>query len=80
MKARLDISVDKDLLNSAERYVAQKGISISQLIESYFRSLRRPARRQNIIQLMDELPKPQIDTTKNLKQAYYEDQNSKKGI
>lgn len=34
--------------------------------------LTRPARKKNIIQLIDKLPKSKIDVTQDLKQAYYE--------
>ena len=80
MKARLNITVDEHLLNSAKRYAAKSETSLSQLIELYFKSLTRPARKKNIIQLIDKLPKPKIDTTTDLKQAYYEDQKSKYGL
>jgi predicted MPP superfamily phosphohydrolase len=80
MKARLNITVDEHLLNNAKHYAAKNDTSLSQLIELYFESLTRPARRKNIIQLIDKLPKPKIDLTKDMKQAYYEDQKEKYGF
>jgi hypothetical protein len=74
MKARLNITIDERLLNNAMHYAAKNDTSLSQLIELYFESLTRPAGRKNIIQLVDELPKPKIDLPKDLKQAYYKDQ------
>lgn len=80
MKARLNITVDKHLLSSAKKYADKNDTSLSQLIELYFESLTRPARRKNIIQLIEELPKTKIDARKNLKQSYYEDQKTKYGF
>ena len=80
MKTRLNITVEEDLLNNAKRYAAKNETSLSQLIELYFKNLTRPARRKNIIQLVDKLPKPKIDLPKNLKKAYYEDQKGKYGF
>ena len=80
MKTRLNITIDKKLLSNAKRYAAKNETSLSQLIEFYFKNLIRPARRKNIIQLIDKLPKPKIDLTKDLKQAYYQDQKEKHGF
>jgi len=80
MKTRLNITVEEDLLNNAKRYAAKKQTSLSQLIELYFKSLTRPAQRKNIIQLIDKLPKPKLNLSKDLKEAYYEDQKGKYGF
>jgi hypothetical protein len=80
MKARLNITIEERLLNNAKHYAAKNDTSLSQLIELYFESLTRPSRRKNIIQLVEELPKPKIDLSKDLKQAYHEDQKGKYGF
>ena len=80
MKTRLNITVDESLLKSAKSYASNKGTSLSQLIEDYLKSLMRPKRKKNIIQLVDKLPKPKIDAGKDLKKAYYEDKKGKYGL
>ena len=80
MKTRLNITVDESLLKSAKLYASNKGTSLSQLIEEYLKSLMRPKRKKNIIQLVDKLPKPKIDDGKDLKKAYYEDKKGKYGF
>ena len=80
MKTRLNITVDESLLKSAKLYASNKGTSLSQLIEDYLKSLMRPKRKKNIIQLVDKLPKPKIDTGKDLKRTYYEDKKGKYGF
>lgn len=80
MKTRLNITIEEDLLNNVKRYAAKNETSLSQLIEHYFKNLTRPVRRKNIIQLMDQLPKPKINLPKNMKEAYYENQKEKHGF
>ncbi len=76
MKSRLNITVDEEILDNAKRYAARKKISLSELIEQYFKTLTT-SRRKTIIQLVEELKKPTIDSKADLKEAYYEDQKKK---
>jgi hypothetical protein len=59
MKERLNLTIDGELLDSMKAYAASKGLSVSELVESYFRSVTRPVQRKNIIDLVDELEKPE---------------------
>ncbi len=79
MKSRLNITVDAEILNNAKRYADRKKISLSELIEQYFKSLTS-SRRKTIIQLVEELKKPTIDSKADLKEAYYKDQKRKYGF
>ncbi len=80
MKNRLNITVDDLLMQQAKRYAAKHQTSVSQLVEQYFKNLTRPTRSKNIIQLVERLPKPSIDTNTNLKEGYYNDQLKKYGF
>lgn len=80
MKTTLNIDVEQDLLLAAEQYAKQQELSISQLIESFFKQLATPASRKNIVQLVRELEKPAMDEMLDLKQAYYEEQKDKHGF
>jgi hypothetical protein len=80
MKARLNITIDHSSLKNAKRYAEKNNTSLSQLIEYYFNSLSRPAKKKNIIQLIEKLPKPKLQLPKDLKEAYYEDQRKKHGF
>lgn len=80
MKNRLNIAVDEILVQQAKRYAARHQTSVSKLVEQYFKNLTRPARNKNIIQLIEKLPKPGIDTNTNLTKTYYEDQQKKHGF
>ena len=79
MKSRLNITIDEKLLTGAKRYANRHRTSISRLVEGYFKRITGPARK-NIIDLIESLPKPRIDSEKDLKKQYYEDQKKKYGI
>lgn len=58
MKERLNLTIDGTLLEAMKVYAAGKGMSVSELVESYFRNVTRPVRRKNILDLVDELEPP----------------------
>lgn len=80
MKNRLNITVDDTLMEQAKRYAIRHKTSLSQLVEQYFKKLTRPARRKNIVQIIEELPKPEIKVEGNLNEAYYGDRKKKYGF
>lgn len=55
VKERLNLTIDGELLDSMKAYAASKSMSVSELVESYFRSVTRPVKRKNILDLVDEL-------------------------
>jgi hypothetical protein len=55
MKERLNLTIDGALLEAMKVYAAGKGISVSELVESYFRQVTRPVSRHNILDMVDKL-------------------------
>lgn len=80
MKNRLNITIDDGLMEQAKRYAAKHKTSLSQLVEQYFKTLTRPVRKRNIIELIKELPKPKIIVEDNMKENYYRQQKRKYGF
>jgi hypothetical protein len=80
MKTRLNLTIDEDLLSQIKAYAAKKHESISELVEAYFKNLVRPAKRKNIIQLVEELKRPKIDKEADLKDLYFKEQAGKYGF
>lgn len=81
MKNRLNITVDDLLMQRPKHHAAKHQTCVSQLIEQYFKNLTRTSRSKNIIQLVEQLPKPAINNNNtNLKEAYYNDQQKKHGF
>jgi hypothetical protein len=58
MKERLNLTIDGALLEAMKVYAAGKGISVSELVESYFRQVTRPVSRHNILDMVDQLEGP----------------------
>ena len=80
MKARLNLTIDNDLLSSMKAYANKKQISISELVEGYFKGITKPAKRKNIIDLVEILSVPDIDRTADLKDSFYKNQAKKYGF
>lgn len=80
MKNRLNITIDDALIEQVKRYAAKHRVSLSQLVEQYFRTLTRPGHRKNILELLSELPRPQVKSEADLKETYYEHRKKKYGF
>ena len=55
VKERLNLTIDAELVESMKAYAASKQMSVSELVESYFRTVTRPMQRKNIVDLVDGL-------------------------
>lgn len=80
MKARLNLTIDQSLLESMKVYAANKQVSISELVEAYFKNISRPTRKKNILHMIDQLDSPVIDPEADLKELFYEEQKKKYGF
>ena len=58
VKERLNLTIDGALLEAMKAYAASKEMSVSELVESYFRSVTKPVGRNNILDLVDRLEPP----------------------
>jgi hypothetical protein len=72
MKSRVNLTIDEALLDKVKGYAAQRHTSVSELVETYFEHLTKPAGRKNILKLVDQLPGHTIDNNMDLKKLYYE--------
>ena len=72
MKARLNLTIDQRLLDVIKSYAASKQTSVSELVENYFKTIVKPDRKSNILDLIENLPKPDIEQNLDLKKGYYE--------
>ncbi|HEY4060848.1 MAG TPA: DUF6364 family protein [Puia sp.] len=80
MKERLNLTIDGALLDSMKAYAVSRQMSVSELVESYFRTVTKPVQRRNILDLVDKLEKPAIDTRSDLKELFYKEQGGKYGF
>lgn len=80
MKTRLNLTIDEALLENIKAYASKKNTSVSELVETYFKSITRPVKKKNIIHLVEKLDKPAISQQSDLKELYYQDQSKKYGF
>lgn len=81
MKARLNITIEDNLLSSMKAYATKYNTSVSELVTGYFKSVtKQPAKRKNIISLVEELDNTTIDKTIDLKSSFYQSQAKKYGF
>jgi len=80
MKTTLNITIEDAVLAHVREYAASRDISVSQIVEDYFKSLTKPAKRNQIIEMVEKLETPTfIDEDFDLKKAYYEERSEKYG-
>jgi hypothetical protein len=93
MKERLNLTIDGELLDAMKAYAAGKQMSVSELVENYFRSVTRPVQRRNILDLVDGLEAPVMggvmgsldrertfEETAGSKELFYKEQEKKYGF
>lgn len=66
MKSRINLTIEH-----IRAYAAKRGESISELVERYFKTIIAPSRHKNIVDLINNLKKPDIDENINLKEEFY---------
>ena len=72
MKARLNLTIDDQLIERVKVYAEAQETSVSEIVEQYFIQLTSVKKTKNIVDLISQLDKPQILETLNLKEAYYQ--------
>lgn len=80
MKERLNLTIDGALLDAMKAYAAKRQMSVSELVENYFKTVTKPARRKNVLDLIDQLKKPAISDKADLKELFYKEQGEKYGF
>lgn len=80
MKQRLNLTIDGPLLEAIKAYAAKRQLSVSELVENYFKKMTKPAKHKSVLDLIDQLPKPPIDPKADLKELFYKEQGEKYGF
>lgn len=80
MKTRLNLTIEENVVAAVKAYASKKRISISELVEDYFKSLSTREARENIVDLMKTMPIPQLPEDIDYRKDYYKDRSSKYGF
>jgi hypothetical protein len=78
MKARLSLSIDTDILKEVKKLSAKKNMSVSEMVEDYFKIITKP-KRKLLTEILDELPKPNLPEDFDWKEEYIKDKMKKYG-
>jgi hypothetical protein len=73
MKSRLNLTIEEDLLKSMKKYAEKQQTSVSDLVETYFKKVTKPVKRETFIDMVEKLGPHNIDPKADLKELYYQD-------
>lgn len=80
MKTRVNLTIEDSVLHDSKLYAEKQGTSVSEIVETYLKNITRPVKRKTIIDLVEELEKPNIDPEADLKDLYYKERSGKYGF
>ncbi len=80
MKAKLNLTIEQNLLSQMKQYAANQRRSISEIVEDYFRTVSSNKKKESFVEMIDKLPKPSINPDIDLTEEYYKAKASKYGF
>jgi hypothetical protein len=83
MKAKLNLTIEKEVLSKVKQYASDHDLSVSQIVEDYFETLYKPKKKESLVEFIDKLHKlnkPDIDPDRDLIKEYYEAKGKKYGF
>ncbi len=80
MKAKLNLTIDQEVLLEAKRHAYHSKTSISKMVEGFLRKIAYPNQRKTVIEIVQELPEPKSSDERDLKKAYIEERAEKYGV
>ena len=81
MKTRLNLTIDDNVLENMKNFAQKKGESISEIVENYFtRIIRNKKKKKNILQIVEELEPPVVESNADLKDLFYKEDAKKHGF
>ncbi len=80
MKARVNLTIEEDILLKAKKYAAEAGTSISELVEDYLTTVTKPKiRSRGLLEMVDKLKPSNYPENYNFKEEYYKSKAGKNG-
>ena len=74
------MTIDESLLEKVKRYAASRKSSVSELVENYFKTFVVTPQHKSIVDLIEELPRPNFEVEGDLKKRYLEQNAEKYGF
>jgi len=80
MKARLNLTIEQNLLKQIKDYAESRQKSISELVEEYFKSIPKGSKRASFVDKISQLQRPDIPDNVDFKKEYFEAKGKKYGL
>jgi hypothetical protein len=81
MKAKVNLTIEQELLTKIKVYASEHDTSVSQLVEDYFEVLSKPKKKEeSFVEMVRKLKKPTIPEGTDLRKEYYEAKAKKYGF
>lgn len=81
MKARVNLTIEQDILQKAKAYAAKMGASVSELVEEYFRKVAEPKEiKTDLFEMVKNLPPVELPEDFDYKEEYYKGKMKKYGF
>lgn len=80
MKTRVNLTIDEALLDKVKQYASMKQRSVSDLVETYFRTFIDAPTNTSLVDMVENLPKSDLKARGDLKKRYMEENAQKYGF
>jgi hypothetical protein len=80
MKARVNLTIEEEIITEAKKYASQIGSSVSELVENYLKNISKKPKSESLIDYIDKLEVPKSTDNINFKKEYYEENSKKYGF
>lgn len=82
MKARVNLTIEQDLLAKIKEYANKEGKSISELVERFFEQMikKKKENEPDLFELMKNLPPIELPENFDYKEEYYKAKMKKYGF
>jgi hypothetical protein len=82
MKARLNLTIEENLLKKVKAYADRHDESISNIVEEYFEEIIKKPKKKSLLDIIAELPKPkkQYPEDFDFKKEFYKARAKKYGF
>jgi Family of unknown function (DUF6364) len=71
MKSHLNLTIDDNLLKKMKVYAENRRVSLSELVESYFKEVIQTTEKETFMDIVKSLGSHSIDPKADLKELYY---------
>lgn len=85
MKARVNLTIEQDILEKAKNYAAKIGASVSELVEDYLKKIiteqKEPKEiKTKLFEMVENLPKVEYPENYDFKEEFYKEKMKKYGF